>query len=163
MPDEPELQSVADFEQDEDSQPEREIAPSAALARLGSEGLQRLRARYAEVMARIGERISDPEQQEQLKSKAERLNPDSWVTDEEVLRGLDDYESTFEELRAVVGRPRKRRRRRRREDPQRRSSQKFVPDDSAAVGGDEPELSSAEAESPLAIDEGDGDPDEEEG
>jgi hypothetical protein len=143
-----ELPSVADFEPDDDMrEPEREIAPSAALARLGSEGLIRLRARYAEVMARITERISDPQQQEQLKSKAERLNPDSWVTDEEVRRGLDDYEVTFEELRAVVGRPRKRRRRRRRDDAQRLGTQGSTRGDLSELGEQPgPEMSSAETE-----------------
>jgi hypothetical protein len=91
--------------------------PSAAHARLGSEGLLRLRARYAEVLARISERIADPARQAELKTKAERLNPDAWVTEEEVRGALDGYETTFEELRALVGRPRRRRRRRRTDVP----------------------------------------------
>lgn len=91
----------------------RTDAPTAALARLGPEGLIRLRARYAELMTRITQRIHDQAQQDELKSRAERLNPELWVTEEEVRQGLDGYEATFEEIRAVVGRPRKRRRRRR--------------------------------------------------
>jgi hypothetical protein len=86
--------------------------PTAAAARLGPEGLLRLRARYAEVLARISERIADPVQQEQLKAQAERLNPDTWVTDQEVRDGLEQYETVFDSLRAVVGRRRTRRRRR---------------------------------------------------
>jgi hypothetical protein len=85
-------------------------APSAAGARLGSEGLLRLRARYAEVLARISERITEPSRQEQLRTEAERLNPDTWVTDAEVTAGLEQYEQVFETLRGVVGRQRKRRR-----------------------------------------------------
>ncbi len=93
---------------------ERPEAPqTAAAARLGPEGLLRLRARYAEVLARISERVTDPARQEQLKSQAERLNPDTWVTDQEVRDGLEQYEAVFESLRAVVGRKRTRRRRRR--------------------------------------------------
>jgi hypothetical protein len=83
-----------------------------AQARLGSEGLSRLRGRYAEMLARISERIQDPERQAELKTVAERLNPDAWVTEEDVLTGLDGYEATFESLRSVVGHGRRRRRRR---------------------------------------------------
>lgn len=86
---------------------------SAAHARLGSEALLRLRARYAEVMARISERIQDPARQEQLKAQAERLNPDVWVTSDEVTQGLEEYEAVYAELRSIIGsRTRKRRRRR---------------------------------------------------
>jgi hypothetical protein len=84
---------------------------TAAGARLGSEGLSRLRARHAEVLARISERIADPARRDELKSEADRLNPDTWVTDAEVTAGLEQYESAFEALRGVLGRPRRRRRR----------------------------------------------------
>ena len=85
---------------------------SAALARLGPEGLLRLRARHAEVLARISEKITDQQRRDELKSQAERLNPDTWVTDGDVAAGLEQYESVFESLRSVVGRRRKRRKRR---------------------------------------------------
>ena len=88
------------------------LMPSAAQARLGTEGIVRLRGRYAEVLARIDERIADAVRREELKLQAERLNPDTWVTDDEVRAGLEQYEAVFESLRAVVGRRRKRRRRR---------------------------------------------------
>jgi hypothetical protein len=82
-----------------------------AEARLGSEGLSRLRARHAEVLARISETVTDPIRRDELKSQAERLNPDTWVTDAEVTQGLESYETVFESLRTVVGRGRQRRRR----------------------------------------------------
>jgi hypothetical protein len=85
---------------------------SAAYQRLGSEGLARLRARYAEVMARIGDRPMEDAAREELKLRAERLNPDAWVTAEEVQQALEQYESVFEGLRALVGTRRRRRRRR---------------------------------------------------
>jgi hypothetical protein len=85
---------------------------TAALARLGPEGLIRLRARHAEVLARISEKVEDPARREELKAQAERLNPDTWVTDPDVTEGLERYEAVFESLRSVVGRRRKRRRRR---------------------------------------------------
>lgn len=90
--------------------PDQPVTP--AEARLGSEGLSRLRGRYAEMLARISERIQDQERQTELKTLAERLNPDAWVTEEDVLTGLDGYEATFESLRSVVGHRRRRRRRR---------------------------------------------------
>ena len=76
---------------------------TAAEARLGSEGLSRLRARYAEVLARISETITDPVRRDQLKSDAERLNPDTWVTDEEVSAGLEAYETVFRSEERRVG------------------------------------------------------------
>jgi hypothetical protein len=91
--------------------PQAGDALSAVEARLGSEGLSRLRARYSEILARISETISDPARQEELKATAERLNPDTWVTEMEVRAGLEDYETVFESLRSVVGRRRRRGRR----------------------------------------------------
>jgi hypothetical protein len=84
---------------------------TAAHTRLGSEGLSRLRGRYAEMMARITERVPDADRQAELKTIAERLNPDAWVTEEDVTAGLDEYETAFESLRGVVGQRRRRRRR----------------------------------------------------
>jgi hypothetical protein len=84
---------------------------SASAARLGAEGLVRLRARYAEVMARIAERPLEEVVREELKLQAERLNPDAWVTADEVTAALEQYETVFESLRGIVGRqPRHRRR-----------------------------------------------------
>ena len=99
-----------------DEEPVVELAAedraSAAYQRLGSEGLARLRARYAEVMARIADRPLEDAAKEELKLRAERLNPDGWVTADEVQRALEQYESVFEGLRALVGTRRRRRRRR---------------------------------------------------
>ena len=71
----------------------------------------RLRGRYAELLARLRERVQDPARLEELKGQAERLNPDTWVTDAEVTAGLEQYEEVFESLRALVGSRRRRRRR----------------------------------------------------
>ena len=84
---------------------------TAAHTRLGSEGLSRLRGRYAEMMARITERVPDAGRQVELKTIAERLNPYAWVTEDDVTAGLDGYETAFESLRGVVGQRRRRRRR----------------------------------------------------
>jgi len=102
-PGEPELQ-----EPREPGEPSEPLAPR--YARLGSEGLGRLRARYAEVLARISDKPMEEPARQELKASAERLNPDAWVTDEEVSVALEQYETVFEQLRGVVGRhPRRRR------------------------------------------------------
>jgi hypothetical protein len=88
------------------------LRETAALARLGAEGLLRLRARHAELLTRISEKVQDEGRRDELKTQADRLNPDTWVTDSEVTAGLEQYETVFESVRSVVGRRRKRRRRR---------------------------------------------------
>ncbi len=115
--------------------PQAGDALSAVEARLGSEGLSRLRARYSEVLARISEAVTDPARQEELKGTAERLNPDTWVTEAEVQAGLEDYESVFESLRSVVGRRRRRGRRSSERHPDRGSAGE--PSDSAVSQQDE--------------------------
>jgi hypothetical protein len=88
-----------------------EVEPvNPAHARLGSEGLARLRARYADVAATIARRVQDEGRRQQLIEQAERLNPDTWVTDDEVRLGLEDYEAVLASLRDVVGRRRRRKR-----------------------------------------------------
>jgi hypothetical protein len=95
-------------------EPTPEDLGSPSYQRLGAEGLVRLRARYAEVMARIAERPMDEPVRDELKERAQRLNPDAWVTGDEVTAALEQYETVFEGLRGVVGRhPRGRRRGRR--------------------------------------------------
>jgi hypothetical protein len=94
---------------DEESPAEQTLTP--AHAKLGVEGVLRLRARHAEILARISERVTDTARQDELKAQAERLNPDTWVTVGEVRVGLEGYESELASLRAVVGQGRRRRRR----------------------------------------------------
>ena len=83
---------------------------SAAHARLGSEALARLRGRYADVLAGLGRHVADEQRREQLREQAERLNPDNWVTDDEVTAGLEEYEAVLASLREVIGRRRRGRR-----------------------------------------------------
>lgn len=101
-PEPPALSSPAEARRPEPEPAGIEEPTSAAHARLGSEGLGRLRARYSEMLARIGERIADPERQAELKQLAERLNPDAWVTDTDVASALEGYEATFAALRAEL-------------------------------------------------------------
>jgi hypothetical protein len=112
--------AVIDVDEDEDRHGEPDEMPAAqrppstrAEGKLGAEGLARLRARHAAVLARISEGITDPARCDELKAQAERLNPDTWVTDEEIAAGIESYEAVFESIRTAVGRRRKRRRPRR--------------------------------------------------
>jgi hypothetical protein len=116
--------------------PQDEGVMTPALARFGPEGLLRLRARHAEVLARISEQPESPEREE-LKARADRLNPDTWVTAEEVTLGVEQYEAVFESLRGVIGRRRQRRRRPRDGDgPAPEGEANPVPDEPSAAADD---------------------------
>jgi ribonuclease E len=79
---------------------------------VGKEQLTRLRARYAELQARITERGGEASRVEELRGKAETLNPDIWVTEEEARAGLQEFDAKIRELRLALGlRPRRRSRR----------------------------------------------------
>ncbi|MEO5741577.1 MAG: hypothetical protein ABIS29_13385, partial [Vicinamibacterales bacterium] len=78
----------------------------------GREALTRLRARHAELLARIAERGGEPERVAALRAQAESLNPDTWVTDEEVRQGIESFEQKIRDLRAALGLRRRRRSRR---------------------------------------------------
>jgi hypothetical protein len=121
------LANAIPFEAPTEETPHATEPPSsAAEARLGAEGLSRLRARHAEVLARISEATPDPARRDELKAQAERLNPDTWVTDSEVTAGLESYETVFESLRTAVGRRKRRRSRKPGED---QASSPAVPDE----------------------------------
>ncbi|MFH1475165.1 MAG: hypothetical protein ABIG85_04820 [Chloroflexota bacterium] len=79
--------------------------------RLGREGFSRLRTRYAELMARIAERVQDPARLEELRGQAERLNPGAWITDEEARDAIDGFDAAYEAIRTRLGRRRRRSRR----------------------------------------------------
>lgn len=84
----------------------------AVAALVGREPLVRLRARYAELQARITARGGDTAQLEALRAQAEQLNPDSWVTAGGATKGLTEFELKMRDLRAALGlRPRRRSRR----------------------------------------------------
>ena len=100
------LESLADAEPMPD---ETEEHPVVTL--MGHETLARLRARYAEIRARIDEKPLDPEQLDTIRAEAEKLNPDRWTQIEEAVAGIERFESEVEVLKAQLGRrpPRQRR------------------------------------------------------
>jgi hypothetical protein len=97
---------------DEETLPHHATELAAAERLLGAEQLTVLRARYAEILARIAARGGDPARVEALREQAETVNPDSWVTDADVQAGVASMEQTLAELHRIVGRRRRRRRRR---------------------------------------------------
>ena len=98
-------------------------SPSAqhvALAVTDEEGLARLRARYATIVARIGDRQREPDKLAALQEQAALIDPDAWRTEEEARERLATLDETTEALRRALGRRRRSRRggaRRRRRAP----------------------------------------------
>jgi hypothetical protein len=125
-----------------------ETPPTPAHARLGSEAVSRLRARHAEILARISETVADPTRRDELTSQADQLNPDTWVTAEEVAAALEQYEAVFASLRRVVGHGRRRRRRGRggRSEGHSVAAQAGQDASEAADGGEDAEDSSGSGE-----------------
>jgi hypothetical protein len=79
-------------------------------ARIGAEGLRRLRARYGDLKARIETGPGDEAQRAEAFVRLERLNPDAWTSADEVAAALEGYEGTLDSLRPLLGRqPRGRR------------------------------------------------------
>ena len=79
---------------------------------VGREQAARVRARFAELQARITERGGEAARIDALRLQAEPLNPDTWVTAEDARKGLAEFETRFQEFRRLLG-LRKRRRSRR--------------------------------------------------
>ncbi|MGQ0736466.1 MAG: hypothetical protein ACT4QD_22790 [Acidobacteriota bacterium] len=71
---------------------------------VGREIATRLRARFAEVEIRI-HAIADEAARSVWQARADRLNPDMWVTPEEVLRGVEHADQLFDQLRREIGAP----------------------------------------------------------
>ena len=78
---------------------------------MGDEALARIRVRYAEIQVRIAEKFGTPAVGEEIRARAEALNPDRWATIEEAVRGLETFEAETEAIRGVLGRRRPRSRR----------------------------------------------------
>jgi len=93
--------------------PESPIEPGTPTTRglleelVGREIATRLRARHAEIMARIHEQGLDEPALERWVSRADALDPDTWLTPDAVLAGVRDADARFEDLRrALLEQPR---------------------------------------------------------
>lgn len=142
--------------------PDAEELPPPTVAAVetvvGREQLTRLRARYAELQARITERGGDAARIEQLRAQAESLNPDTWVTQEETRKGLDEFEAKIRDLRAALGLKRRRRSRRggRRRRRSEHGSQVGAPGPEQAAASPDASnsaASEADADEPAEVDE----------
>jgi hypothetical protein len=130
---EPEALEPLAIEQLTHPEAEEKIEPAAMpIEHVGAEYLTRLRARYAELLARIAERGGSPERIDALRAQAESLNPDTWVTNEEVRQGIDSFEPKIRDLRAALGL--RRRRRSRRGGRRRRGGEGAPPSPAEATG-----------------------------
>jgi hypothetical protein len=105
------LENLANPEPAEPGEPgEPEEPVPERYARLGADGLARLRARYADIALRLAARPMEDAERAELMGRVEGLNPDAWSTPDEVAAALEAYETVFESLRSVIGRhPRRRR------------------------------------------------------
>jgi hypothetical protein len=80
------------------------------LALTDEQGLARLRARHAEIQARISDRVRDPSKLEQIRAQAALLDPDAWRTVDEARERLASLAETTDAIRKVLGRRRRTRR-----------------------------------------------------
>jgi hypothetical protein len=87
---------------DAEAPPEPETPTTHGLLEelVGREIATRLRARYAEVMARIHEQRFDEATLEGWTRRADALDPDTWLTPDAILAGVRDADRQFEALRA---------------------------------------------------------------
>ena len=69
---------------------------------VGREIATRLRARHAEVLARIHEQGFENAQTAHWVERAESLDPDTWLTPDAVLDGVRDADRRFETLRTAL-------------------------------------------------------------
>ena len=79
---------------------------NVAIGLIGAENVARLRARHAEVLASISDRVTDPARRQALQALAEELNPEAWLTAEEVQQGLAEFDARLARLGAQLGRRR---------------------------------------------------------
>ena len=71
---------------------------------MGHETLARLRARYAEIQARISEKSLEPADRDAIRTRAEALNPDRWTTIESAVTSIERFEADVEAIKAQLGR-----------------------------------------------------------
>jgi hypothetical protein len=104
-PEKPEPVPIVEDINDEDpidEEPQGEAPPRAhdLLEELvGREIATRLHARYAEITARVHRIPIDHPQRGAWQARAEALNPDNWVTPDEVLGGVQRADALFDSLR----------------------------------------------------------------
>jgi hypothetical protein len=77
-------------------------APDLLAELVGRDIATRLRARYAEITARIHQMEADDAMRAAWQTRAESLNPDSWITPDEILAGVSRADELFDDLRRAL-------------------------------------------------------------
>jgi hypothetical protein len=77
-------------------------APDLLAELVGRDIATRLRARYAEITARIHQMDADDATRGAWQTRAEPLNPDSWITPDEILAGVSRADELFDDLRRAL-------------------------------------------------------------
>ena len=80
-------------------EPAAPLAPDMLGQLVGREIATRLRARYAEICARIDSQPFDEPTREAWRLRASALDPDAWVTPREIIAGIDRADALFDALR----------------------------------------------------------------
>jgi hypothetical protein len=62
----------------------------------------RLRARHADIIARIEDADIDGGVKDALFKQAEAIDPETWMTPEQVLEGVRSADASYEKLRAAL-------------------------------------------------------------
>ena len=90
--------AVLPVEQAEPVEPRNRLLEELAGREIGS----RLRARHAEIIARIDDLDVDGSEKDALFKRAEALDPELWMTPEAVLEGVRQADALFEKLKAAL-------------------------------------------------------------
>lgn len=103
----PAAEPVEPVEPDEPDEPDELVEPAPTVSGLleelvGREIATRLRARHAEIMARIHAQDAAGAARAAWLAEAEALDPDLWLTPEAILNGVRNADAAFERLRAAV-------------------------------------------------------------
>ena len=94
------LETIEDVREPEPEQPPPHQSTHGLLDELvGREIATRLRARHSEIVARIHQKDAEPAARAEWLRQAEALDPDLWVTPEQILEGVRSADSLFEKLR----------------------------------------------------------------
>lgn len=91
---------VEGLEDETSAEPPR--APDLLAELVGRDIATRLRARYAEINARIHQLPADDATRAAAQARAEPLNPDSWLTPDEILKGVTQADELFDALRRAL-------------------------------------------------------------
>jgi hypothetical protein len=97
---EPGTESSEASEPQESSEPRNRLLEELAGREIGA----RLRARHAEIVARIESLDVDGAQKDALFKRAEAIDPELWMTPEAVLAGVSNADALYEKLKADASR-----------------------------------------------------------